>query len=124
MQHGEGHVARGGAGQLVVAEEPVGQARGARHHLVALLRPERGEVRLEELAHDAVGELLLEIGAAGYEHLEADLGRERPRLGYQSRLAHPGATLDRDQAAGARLRGFDHGMQSGELDLTLQQRRA
>ena len=122
MQDGEGDITRGGAGQLLVAEEPVRQPGGASHQLLSLVERKRGQVGLEELAHDAVGELLLEIRAAGDEHLEACLGGERPRLGHEPGLAHPGAALDRDHPPGSRVRRVDRGLEGGELGLALEQR--
>ena len=124
VQDGEGDVTRGGAGQLLVAEEPVGQPGGASHQLLSLVERKRGQVGLEELAHDAVGELLLEIRAARHEHLEACLGGERPRLGHEPGLAHPGAALDRDHPPGSRVRRVHHGVHGGELGLALEQRNA
>jgi hypothetical protein len=122
VQDREGDVARGVAGQLLVAEEPLRQRGRAGDHLVTLLLRQRREIRLEELAHDAEGELLLEVGAAGDEHLEAGLRRERARLGDQSRLPHPGTALDRHDPARARGRRGDDGVQRRELGLALEQR--
>ena len=78
--------------------------------MVALLRRERREVGLKQLAHDAERELLLEVGAAGNQHLEAGRGREHAGLGDEPRLAHPGAPLDRHHPSGPGRGGVDDRM--------------
>ena len=66
--------------------------------------PPRGlrQGRLEQLAHDAEGELALELGAAGGEHLHpAGLGAA-PGGGEQRGLADAGRALNDHQAPGPR----------------------
>jgi hypothetical protein len=123
VKHGKRDVAGCRPGQLLVAEEAVGEAGRPRHHFVALLWDERCQVRLEELADDAVGELLLEIGAARNEDLEADLRCQRACLGNQAGLAHSGSALDRDHPADAAVCGIDDRMHGCELCLALEQGR-
>jgi hypothetical protein len=68
----------------------------ARRRLGEPVRPlgRRGasDEALEQLAHDAVGEALLELGAAGAQHGHAGVGGERAGHRAERRLAHAGRT--------------------------------
>src|SRR5207247_2084582 len=68
------------------------------------------------------GELALELSASCGEDGQVCLGRGGAGLGEESRLAHPGARLDHDQPPGAARRGFDVGVDRGELGLTFEER--
>jgi hypothetical protein len=120
----ERNVASSLACQLLVAEEPFREAGRAGQHLVALPGWQRCQQRLEELAHDAVGELLLEVGATREQHLEVVTRREAARLGDEPCLTHSGAPLDRDHAPGAGCRRVHDGLQCGHFGFALQQRPA
>ena len=59
--------APGSRGGVVVGEQRAGQRRGARESLLTLVGGQVTERRLEQLAHDAEGEVALELRAASGE---------------------------------------------------------
>ena len=71
VEDGERDIRRRGSRHLLVVEEPLGERSGAGQELLPLRRLDRGEIGLEQLAHDPVGELLLEVGAPRGKHFEA-----------------------------------------------------
>ena len=86
-----------------------------REHLLALLRRQRGEQRLEQLAHDAVGELLLEVGAARDQHLEAGLRREAARLRDRRVLPIPARPSIATTRPAPEVRGVHHAPAARQL---------
>ena len=125
VQHRERHVGvvLVGTGELHVVEERLRECGGPAEQLGTLVRRRGGEHRLEELPHDAVREVLLELSGACAQHRDSGLRRDRARLGEQTRLAHSRAAFDRDQPAGAGGRGVDVRVQCRELAFALEQRR-
>ena len=91
--------------------------------LLAYRRCRRREQRLEELAHDAEGEVLLELSAARGQHRETCARGRRAGLGDEARLADAGAALDRDEPSGAAGGSLGVGLHRGELRLPFEQRR-
>jgi len=73
------------------------QRSRALEQLRSLVDQQRGDQRLEQLAHHPVRERALELGAARAEHLPSGLLSHRPRLRKQRGLADTGRTLDRQQ---------------------------
>src|SRR5207237_6935810 len=98
--------------------------RGAGEQPAAISLRERGEERLEQLADDAVRELLLELCAAGDENLELRLPGKRSRLRDEPGLAHPGPALDQHEPAVYSRRGVHRGTPRREVVLAPQQRPA
>src|SRR3954447_16860979 len=121
VEDGERDIRRSRSRHLLVVEEPLSKRSGAGQELLALRDLERGEVGLEQLAYDSVGELLLEIGAPRCQHFEAGCRGEPARLRGEARLACPGPPLDRDHPAGACSGGLDDGLDRGDLRLALEQ---
>ena len=104
--------------------EPLrGQAGGPGQQVGALVRRGDHQRRLEELAHDAVAELLLELGAAGAQDAHAGALGARPEHVQQRGLAHAGRALDDHQAPLALPRRRQGRVQAGELVLALEQHR-
>src|SRR5205823_3223570 len=117
VQRGEGD-----AGRVVVVRvelTDLEQGRGARsrtvEQLLPFLRRGRGQERLEQLADDAVRELVLELAAAGRENREAGPGRRGPRLENEPRLADAGTALNGDEATVSAHGGVDVRLDRGEL---------
>jgi hypothetical protein len=79
------------------------------------------EQRLEELAHEPVGEVVLELAAARAEHRHPAPLSERASLREESRLADPRPSLDRDEPARAGGSGGDVRLHRGELRLAFEQ---
>ena len=82
VEHGERDVGLVlvGACQLHVLEERGRERRCPSEELRALVARRPREHRLEELAHDAVREVLLELAATRVEDDDAGLRRDPPRL--------------------------------------------
>ena len=76
-------------------------ARGLGEQRVALLGRRGADEALEKLAHHAIREALLELRAAGAQHLDARLERQRTGHRADRRLAHPGRADDRDHVPAA-----------------------
>src|SRR5215831_2048043 len=96
-------------------------SRSARSSRRDQLRGDDREQRLEQLPDDPVGELALELAAAGREHPHPRRAGNRARLGQQARLADAGSALDDDEPPAAAPRGIGQGPQRRDLDLALQQ---
>ena len=79
------------------------------------------EMRLEQLSHDAEGEVPLELAAASGE--DEQLARRRAPAGLREEpgLADPRGTLDQDQSRVARGRGRDRPVERFQLALALEQ---
>jgi hypothetical protein len=95
VKHGKGRlgVATGGLDEAGGVEERLGQCGGPLQKLGALRLRGRREQRLEELAHDAEGEVALELAAASREDAHP-VSDPLARLHEQPRLADAGRTLD------------------------------
>ena len=113
VQRGE----RGGA--LLVGGRRGLEQRGGRGGGAGEL-PARGDPRLEELAHDAVGELALELPGAGLDDLQRRL-RALAQAREQARLADPRRALDQDEPAAARGRARDELVERGQLGVAFEQ---
>ena len=86
-------------------------------------RPRRREQRLEQLAHDAEGELPLQLAAARRAARAVRSRARGARLGEEPGLADPRRALDEDEARGPVRRGRrDRGRERFELALALEQR--
>ena len=108
---------RGGA--LLVGRERLLEQRGGRGGRAR--EPAAGDdPGLEQLAHDAVGELALELPGPRLQDLE-----RRPRTlaqaGEQPGLADAGRPLDQHEAAAARGRVRDQRVELRELRVALEQ---
>ena len=82
----------------------------------------RVERRLEQLAHHAERERLLELGAGRVERRQARLLGRRARRARQHRLADPGRPLDQRQRSRARARLRESVATGRKLALPLEQR--
>jgi hypothetical protein len=91
--------------------------------LVALVTGDAVEQRLEELAHDAEREFLLDLTGPGGQHLEALPDRHPPNLCQEARLADPRRAEQHDHPTGPVLRGSEIGRECSELRRPLEQRR-
>jgi hypothetical protein len=81
----------------------------------------RGEHRLEELTHQAVRKVALQLPASGLQHSHSP-ARGDFRGGLEQRgLADPGGALDDNQPARGALSVPDRGPQAGELAFALQE---
>ena len=126
MQDGERRVGRGRrrlaigqrAGQ---PEDARRQAGRALEQLGALVDGRLAQSRLEELAHDAEGEVALELGAAGAQDARGAVVRGGARRGEHRRLADPGWPFDDDGRPGAGARAGDRGLDARQLAVALEQ---
>jgi hypothetical protein len=98
------------------------QLRRATGQLGALLDRSTGQQRLEQLADDAEGELLLQLPRAGGQHLKARRPGGGERHANQAGLAHAGTALDHQQSPGAAARAGQELLDRGDLGLALEQR--
>jgi hypothetical protein len=108
---------RGGAllvGRERLLEQRGGRGGGAREPAAD------GDPGLEELAHDAVRELALELPGPRLEDLERR-SRALAQAGEQPGLADAGGTLDQHEAAAAGGRVRDERVELGELRVALEQ---
>src|ERR687891_293168 len=96
--------------------------RGARQHLGMLLLGQPAEARLEQLPHNTMGKLQLQLGATRRQHLQPDLARQGSRLDEQRSLADAGRPLDDEQLALVRAE-IDHRRDRLELNLALEETR-
>ena len=78
---------------------------------------------LEQLAHDAERERLLELRALALERGEARALRRQPRLARELRLAGAGRALDEDQRALAAARAREGRPERVLLELAFEQGR-
>jgi hypothetical protein len=100
----------------VAAERRRGRGCGA-------LQPRaRRDLALEELAHDAVGELALELPDARGQHPQAAGGRPLAQVGEEPALADPGGPLDQRHPAAALPRVAHERIERGDLGVALEQR--
>ena len=93
--------------------------RGAGEHGVGA----GGHRRLEELAHDAPGELALELAGARGQHAQL-VARAGAEVGQQAGLADPRGALDQGEPAAAAARLGDQVLQRGGLTVALEQAHA
>jgi hypothetical protein len=101
------------------AEQPGGHAGRAPEELGRPLhRPER---RLDELAHDAEGELALQLGTPGAEDAHPRRFGHRPGVGQQRGLAHARRALDHDEHAAAVTGPGEGAVHARQVALSLQQ---
>ena len=103
------------------AEHAGGQPRRALQQVVALGGRRLVEHRLEELAHDAEGEVALELGAAGAQDARRAVLRGAPGGGEHGRLADARRPLDDHAAARSRARRRDRRVDAAELSLALEE---
>ena len=108
--------------QLALGEEPLGERSRAAEQLAPQLRSGGRDQWLEELAEDAVGEVLLELGAARVENLEARLLGDRAGFGDEPGLPHAGPALDRDDTPRPTGGESDRLLDRGQFGLALEQR--
>jgi hypothetical protein len=106
----------------VLVAAAVAAEHGGRRRRGALQRTARGHLALEELAHDAVGELALELADAGGEHAQPGAGRAHAQVGEQPGLADPRRPLDEDEPALPGRRGGDHLVERRQLGVALEER--
>jgi hypothetical protein len=98
VESGEGGVGAEAVGaELGRLEDRAGGSGGPVEPALACLGIR--ERRLEELAHDAEGELALELAAARGEHAHVLHLGGRAQLGEQPALPDPGRTLDQREPA-------------------------
>ena len=102
-------------------EDLGGQRRGTAQPAAALVLVGLGHQPLEQLAHDAEREALLELGGPGREHAEAELGRASAGRFEQPRLPDPGGALDDQHAALSLPDGAQRGMGALQFQLALEQ---
>ena len=93
--------------------------RRSHQELAPLLRRNRREQRLEQLAHDPIRERALKLRPPRAEHLQPGLLGKRFRLRDQRGLPDPRGTLDRQQPAGALSRA-DQRLDDGQLGVALE----
>ena len=120
VQRGERALGLGGgirAGRRL--EHGPGGGRGSGQRRLALLGPPQRE--LEELSHDAEGELALELGAAGGQHERPAGGDVATHLGQQPGLADPRRAVDQQHAAVAAERGVGRALELGDLAVPFDQ---
>ncbi len=120
MQRGEGALglAAGlGAGRRL--EDGSGGGGGAGQRGLALLGVPQRE--LEELAHDAEGELPLELRPPAGEDERPAGGGLAAHLGEQAGLADPGRAVDQQHAAVAAERGGGRAFELGDLAVAFDQ---
>jgi hypothetical protein len=109
------------SGAVPDAERGEGQGRRIPKQLVPLGGAGVGEPRPQELTNNAEPEALLELTAAGCEHLDAGIEGPRTRLGEELGLPDSRRTLDQNQRAAA-LRGrLESSIDPRELLLALEQ---
>jgi hypothetical protein len=118
VEHGE---AVPGAGGGAVARHAERTACGA-GQIVAFGCGQRGQRRLEQLAHEREREVALQLGRTGGQDVQPRPFRDLPRGSEQARLAQSRRRLDHDQPASSRRRLGDGRLKLAQLPLTLQQR--
>ena len=118
----EGRVRRPFRGYLVDLEQRLRQGCRPVEELVARLRGQGREQRLEELPDDAVGELDLELPSSRCKHAKSPLRGDRASLAEEPRLADPGGALEHDEPAGALARGSGSRGELGQLGISFEQR--
>jgi hypothetical protein len=92
-------------------------------HRVAIIACKLSQRPFEELPDDAIGELTLELPAAGGETVQAARGGHRAGRGEQARLADAGRTHNGDRGAATLGRGSHELAELTELSLAFEQRR-
>ena len=128
VQHGERRV--GGRHLLPVRararqpQQPPGHAGRPLEQVVAGAGRDLGQGRLEQLAHDAEGEVALELAAARAQRPRARGVRERAGGADEGRLADARGPLDHEQAAVATLRARHRGLDARQLGVALEDVRA
>ena len=108
--------------ELALGEEPLGERGRTGEQLAARLGSCACDQRLEELAENAVGEVLLELGAARIENLEPRLLGDGASLVDEPGLSHPGPAFDRDHVPAATGGQADRLLDRPQLRLSLEQR--
>ena len=101
-------------------EERLCQRRRSGEELGTPLSRRGREQRLEELPHDAEGEVPFELAAAGGDHSDS-LACANTRLGEESRLADPRGALDHGEAPFPALGGSGQRREDRELVVALEQ---
>jgi hypothetical protein len=99
------------------------QARRALEHRRAVVRVQGGQVALEQLAHDAEREALLEHRGAGDQRRQPMVGRGGDRGLQDPRLADAGDALDDDHGSAPARRAGERPAQGCQLRLALHERR-
>jgi len=127
VEHGEAGVlarARGRRQRGIGREQRRRQAGQATEQLLAVGCRRSDDGRLEQLPDDAVGELPLQLAAAGRQHLHPSPPGPLAGRREQARLADAGGTLDDDQAASTPPGSTDGVVERLQLGLALQQLRS
>ena len=106
--------------ELCGIEQRRRQTRRAGKQLGSLLRRQRGQERLEQLPHHAVGERPLQLGAAPAKNLRPGRLTQGLRLRDQRGLADARRPLDRQQPPAGLGRG-EQPVDRRQLDVTLKQ---
>jgi hypothetical protein len=121
VQHRERIAAPPAVWYRCAREHALGQPAGASQELASPLLAGREEDRLEELPHDAEGEVALELGRAGAQHLQ--ILRGLSRRGEQTRLPDPRRPFDDRRGALTPSRRGAQARELLELALPLHERR-
>ena len=123
MQHGERvrAVARLARQCGAAGDDRPGVGGGAGEQRRERLGTELADHRLEELSHDAIGEVALERAAARLQHPHAAAARQAADTPQQRRLADPARALDEQHAAVALADPRHRHLQQRQLRVPFQQ---
>ncbi len=109
-------------GGLVAEQHRCNEPGATREDVVALGRVRCTQERLEQGDGDAEGELLLQAGAPGGQHLHARPPGQRNRRAKEPRLAETGLRTHEDEPALTLDRGRDGLRETPDLGVAFEQR--